>query len=180
MDEEVFFNMQVFQGEAHHSICIPPSHWNWCLEGQEGVRLVDQSSVLPERSRTDIMESDNLLASLSADGEIQVVTWWLACQQNAHRSWPRATLVYIKLPNWLTYSQDQTTKQLGGGYWQPACNLTGRPICLPVKCSPQYSFYIRVSDSLVSKYFYPFLVSKQQFSFTALNLALLSLPSKLS
>ena len=44
----------------------------------EGVRSVNQSlalsSALPERSRTDIMESDSLLASLSADGEIQAVT----------------------------------------------------------------------------------------------------------
>lgn len=36
------------------------------------------------------MESDNLLASLSADEEIQAVTWWLACQQDTCRSWRRS------------------------------------------------------------------------------------------
>lgn len=85
------FNMHVLQGEANHFISSVFPHTTgtgtWSVEG---LRSVNQSpalsSVLPERSRADIMESDSLLASLSADGEIQAVTWWLACQQEACRS----------------------------------------------------------------------------------------------
>lgn len=79
--------MQLLQGEANHFISsvFPHPTGTVAQEGTgKGVRSVDQSlalsSALPERSRTDIMESDSLLASLSADREIQAVTWWLACQ----------------------------------------------------------------------------------------------------
>lgn len=79
--------MQLLQEEANHFISsvFPHPTGTVAREGTEkGVRSVDQSlalsSALPERSRTDIMESDSLLASLSADREIQAVTWWLACQ----------------------------------------------------------------------------------------------------
>lgn len=104
------FNMQLLQGEANHFISsvFPHPTGTVAREGTgKGVRSVDQSlalsSALPERSRTDIMESDSLLASLSADREIQAVTWWLACQWEACRSWPTSTFVCTKLPNWLTY-----------------------------------------------------------------------------
>lgn len=79
------------------------------------------------------MESDNLLASLSADGEIQAVTWRLACQQEACRTW---TIVYLGLHQTpklahLPPSVNKTTA--GRGSWEPVCNLRGRPIYLPVK-----------------------------------------------
>lgn len=69
------FNMHMLQGEANHFISSvfphPTGTGTWRVEG---VRSVSQSpslsSVLPERSRADIMESDSLLASLSADGKI--------------------------------------------------------------------------------------------------------------
>lgn len=97
------FNIQVLQGKANYFISsVFPHPTGTGMWRVEGVRSVNQSSALssalPERSRADIMESDSLLASLSADGEMWAVTWWLACQQESYRS-------STKLPNWLTYPQ---------------------------------------------------------------------------
>ena len=99
--------------------------WSW------GVRSVHQSpalsSALPERSRTDIMVSDSLLASLSADGEIQAVTWVASLPKGSLQE-----LAYIypwPAPNSETgsFTSQHYTKQLVG-CWQPLLNLTGRTI----------------------------------------------------
>lgn len=82
---EGFFSCVCASGRSKpfYFICIP-HHTGTGTWRVEGVISADQSpalsSVLPERSRADIMESDSLLASLSADGKIQAVIWWLVCQ----------------------------------------------------------------------------------------------------
>lgn len=70
------------------SICILSSHRNQGLE--QGMRSVDYSpallSPLPERSRTDIMESDSLLAILSVNGKIQSFGNWMSNRRPARGS----------------------------------------------------------------------------------------------
>lgn len=64
----------------------------------------------------------------------QSLNGWLASRR-ACQSWPISILIYIKLPNWLTYPHHYT-KQLGGGgggWWQSMHKLTGRLIYLLVK-----------------------------------------------
>lgn len=138
------------------------------------MRSVDQSqalsSALPERSRTDIMESDSLLASLSAGRKKRSVTWLLACQQEAHKSQPTVTQVCIKLPNWLTDHLPTLNKTTGGllaATAQPR-RQTHSSTCEMITPTQPESQSVRLTKL---QYFYPFLVSKQLFSFTMLNLA---------
>lgn len=114
VSEEVWwrdsFNVQVLQGKANHFISSvfphPTGTGTWRVEGARSVSQSSAlSSALPERSRADIMESDSLLASLSADGEMWAVTWWLACQQESRRS-------CTKLSHWLAYPP--TLNKTGG------------------------------------------------------------------
>lgn len=104
----------------HLYSAIPHPTWTGVWRGGRW----DQSPALPERSRTDIMESDSLLASLSADGEIQAVTWLLASQQKACSSWTTPTLVRTKLPNWLTYP----TTLNKNNWWTPSSHYSASQV----------------------------------------------------